>query len=669
MTLTWTTVNATSVTFEGGSVSANGSRTVTPSQDASYRLVALGAGGSVHCDATVHIVTPTPPAPVCTLSANPTSITAGGASTLTWTTHNATSVYIDHGVGTVSTSGSRSVAPNVTTTYTLVATGSGGEVHCTATITVVPVTHAPVCTLSANPTSITAGGSSTLTWTTNNATSVSIDQGIGGVATNGSRSVSPGHTTTYTLTATGPGGTVHCNATVTVVNVPAAPVCTLSVSPSSITRGDSSTLTWTTDNATSVSIDQGIGSVSYDGSRSVSPSDTRTYTLTATGSGGTVHCTATVTVHSPSSNGPSCTMDISPSSIYEGDTARLTWDSNHVHRVRINQGIGDVDDQGSRRVSPDDLGTTRYEGTFYGDNGDVITCSATLRVRAHAASPQHLVLDSFSLPGPTPQPLSYVYLSELPYTGLDLGPTGTAMYWLMLILWSLAVAYVVLWGVVPMALRRAGIMGAEVGHAINDHQDTHAVHVDLQHAPAPAPAPVRQSSYEGFKALAQNGELTIDDIVKGLSREAGEDLLPPAHEEPVIAVQHEEVIVAPAAPSIPSAPVAPGAELHEDVPAFLAALLAGDKDRVYGMIRSVTKSGGDAQAFLTHTVFALDDAYRAKVEGAPVHPEVAKVCEDCAPNFLERLIGTLSTAVDSTYSTGVTGVKLAVTRALSLIEG
>ncbi|MDB5189168.1 MAG: hypothetical protein JWL82_125, partial [Parcubacteria group bacterium] len=66
---------------------------------------------------------------------------------------------------------------------------------------------------------------------------------------------------------------------------------------------------------------------------------------------------------------------------------------------------------------------------------------------------------------------------------------------------------------------------------------------------------------------------------------------------------------------------------------------------------------------------ALDDAYRAKMDGTAVHPEVARVCVDCAPNFLERLVSSLSTAVDSSYSAGVTGVKLAVTRALQVVEG
>src|SRR5262249_36707065 len=58
----------------------------------------------------------------------------------------------------------------------------------------------PTITFSANPTSITTGGSSTLSWTIINANTASIDQGIGSInPVSGSVVVSPANTTTYTL--------------------------------------------------------------------------------------------------------------------------------------------------------------------------------------------------------------------------------------------------------------------------------------------------------------------------------------------------------------------------------------------------------------------------------------------------------------------------------------
>jgi peptidoglycan-associated lipoprotein len=69
--------------------------------------------------------------------------------------------------------------------------------------------------------------------------------------------------------------------------------------PSSIERGQSSTLRWTVEDANDISIDNGIGTVQANGSRRVFPSDSTTYTLTATGPGGTKTATATVNVTAP----------------------------------------------------------------------------------------------------------------------------------------------------------------------------------------------------------------------------------------------------------------------------------------------------------------------------------------------------------------------------------
>ncbi len=79
---------------------------------------------------------------------------------------------------------------------------------------------------------------------------------------------------------------------------PAAPTASLTASPETIDKGQSSTLTWQTTNATDVSID-GIGAVQPSGTQQVNPSDSTTYTLTAKGAGGTQTATARVTVNAP----------------------------------------------------------------------------------------------------------------------------------------------------------------------------------------------------------------------------------------------------------------------------------------------------------------------------------------------------------------------------------
>ena len=75
------------------------------------------------------------PAPTATLSANPVSIQQGQSTILTWQTGNATDITID-GLGTVPASGSRTVAPSITTNYTLTAKGPGGTQNVNASVTV-----------------------------------------------------------------------------------------------------------------------------------------------------------------------------------------------------------------------------------------------------------------------------------------------------------------------------------------------------------------------------------------------------------------------------------------------------------------------------------------------------------------------------------------------------
>jgi peptidoglycan-associated lipoprotein len=79
---------------------------------------------------------------------------------------------------------------------------------------------------------------------------------------------------------------------------PASPTAAISVSPDTIQKGQSATLTWQTTNATDVSID-GIGAVQPSGSQQVTPADSATYHLVAKGSGGSQEASTRLTVTQP----------------------------------------------------------------------------------------------------------------------------------------------------------------------------------------------------------------------------------------------------------------------------------------------------------------------------------------------------------------------------------
>lgn len=70
------------------------------------------------------------------MTANPSVMAPGGTATLTWSSSGATTAWINNGVGSVATSGSMTVSPAASTTYTIVATGPNGSASASATVSV-----------------------------------------------------------------------------------------------------------------------------------------------------------------------------------------------------------------------------------------------------------------------------------------------------------------------------------------------------------------------------------------------------------------------------------------------------------------------------------------------------------------------------------------------------
>lgn len=99
---------------------------------------------------------------------------------------------------------------------------------------------------------------------------------------------------------------------------PAAPtIATLVAEPSTIDRGQSSTLRWVVEGADEVSINNGIGTVMASGTRQVFPSNTTTYVLTARNAGGSVTRSVTVNVNVPPAPAPVKTAEAPKASLQE----------------------------------------------------------------------------------------------------------------------------------------------------------------------------------------------------------------------------------------------------------------------------------------------------------------------------------------------------------------
>ena len=372
-TLSWQTTNADSVSIDHnvGSVPLNGSIQVVPTETTTYLLTASGPGGTITAEASV-TVTYLPPA--VELSANPQSVVPGQSSILSWNSEYAESCVIEPDIGVVGLNGTMSVSPSVTTQYSIVATGPGGISKSEVTVTVAD--PPPSVELNASSLAIELGQSVTLSWATSNAVSCIIEPGIGSVDLSGAMQVSPSETTTYIITASGPGGTISEQLAITVT-VP-RPTVSFSASPSEVLQGQNSTLSWSCVNADSVEIDQGIDSVSATDSMEVSPTSSTTYTLTAIGPGGTTTSQVTVAIIYPL---PIASLEVSPGAITIGESATLTWSTVHSVSASIDNGIGAVSVNGNMAVSPTE--TTTYRLTVSGMGGAAVAV-ATVTVNTPA---------------------------------------------------------------------------------------------------------------------------------------------------------------------------------------------------------------------------------------------------------------------------------------------
>ncbi|MDF1592228.1 MAG: hypothetical protein P1P89_11980 [Desulfobacterales bacterium] len=322
--------------------------------------------------------------PSVTITAFPEIIQTGEAATLSWSAANVDSISIAPGIGTVSAEGSVTVSPQQTTTYTITATGAGGTVTDSVTVYVVDPAIPPSVGISANPDTILAGSSFTLSWSASNATSCVIESNIGSVAISGSMQVSPAATTTYTITATGPAGTATGSVTV-AVNQPVVPTVGISATPEILQVGGTATLTWNSTNATSCAIEPEIGSIDLNGSILVSPAAGTTYTITARGPGGTA--SASVAVSYPR---PTVSIGANPATIQPDESITLTWSSTNAVSVVIEPGIGSVDSSGSMVLTP--AGTTTYMITATGPGGTAssgVTVSVPSQLLLSITSPSN----------------------------------------------------------------------------------------------------------------------------------------------------------------------------------------------------------------------------------------------------------------------------------------
>jgi len=124
-------------------------------------------------------------------------------------------------------------------------------------------------------------------------------------------------------------------------------------------------------------------------------------------------------VPTPTYQNTYCTLTASPSYIQNGQASYLSWTSYGATSAWLSDGIGMVAPNGTLAVRPN--GSMTYTLTVSGFGG-TRTCQTYVNVSGQ-----------------------YVALSQIPYTGFDLGTFGNAMYWLGLLSFAAAASYLVLY--------------------------------------------------------------------------------------------------------------------------------------------------------------------------------------------------------------------------------
>ncbi|MEM9336658.1 MAG: hypothetical protein AAGA35_02280 [Patescibacteria group bacterium] len=677
---------------------------------------------------------PVEPAPSCDLfEVNPQMILRGGTATLTWETTNTNRVVINNGVGEVDEDGSLPVTPLEDTTYILTAFGTNGQQDsCEVTLKVEDETNpVPECVaFGADRTSLPIGGGDVeLSWETLRADNVEITPIVGSVDGTGTTSVNVTSDTVFTLTASQLDGDQNaCTVAIDVEEDEPTPIScaanvSFTISDTSINRGQSVTLDWTTTGITSLSI-SGLTSTDLTGSETVSPDVDTTFVMTATDGVDTITCPVSVDVSSGGGGGgggsssPRCELDISDTSITRGEEITLRWETSRTNDIIIE------DDRGNVIISTDDLlGDDKDELldgsiTLRPDRDTEYTLTAERGRRDRECRVEVEVENDVTvIEIRDQQPLvAGISLAATPYTGFEAGPILTFIFYALLIAWALFVTYI-------LVIRRDSIAGFSLAAApviATETREQHEINPDLfvrDEAPEETEAPVVASVAAptvpsnlptgtptiGYANYVETEEVALDES-SDARLSALEDL---AHEHKVLlssdAIRHfvsafpreaervahmEELITAAKATfpaedgwvvinktrmgelckkyigaSAKSDPTAAKA-VPTGTSSLAEAIVTGNVTAAYQMI------GNRPMFSLADAAADLDALYRKRHGSQNV--VVSQLLEGEGNKFsdeqLKAAIAALTSALDGTYSTEEEAVKMSIMKAVKALS-
>ena len=136
---------------------------------------------------------------------------------------------------------------------------------------------------------------------------------------------------------------------------------------------------------------------------------------------------------------PSCSITLSNYGSVSGQ-ATLTWNAYNTNGNPTISGVGSVSNYGTRTVYP--YNGQSYTMIVYGQGGN-----STCQTSSYYAYTPPVYMPAYTTPTYVPPVAAapYVALTQIPYTGFDLGPIGNTMYWFGLALFAVAGAYLMIY--------------------------------------------------------------------------------------------------------------------------------------------------------------------------------------------------------------------------------
>jgi hypothetical protein len=525
----------------------------------------------------------------------------------------------------------------------------------------------PTCTLNSNPNTLTAPGNSTLSWTTTNATSFTINQGVGSVTpvAAGTVGVNATTTTTYIGTASGPGGVVNCPTTVTITPVQPVPACTLSINKTRINSGESVVVSWTSVNMTAGFITNNIGTTTpvAAGSFEVFPPNSTTYTGTFTGPYGNATCTVDVTVGTTGCQGSCGGGGYNTPNVV---MYKQPGESGLVASVFLSQ-----------------IPYTGFEA------GPALTALFWLAVALLAALIAFFALGrrGFSLFSnhlaayvgvPTAEEMRNAMgaRDQAQYESFDESYTAEVVHEVPqnIVLESVAAPAPIAFAPVQAQTAPTQVVGIP---ALTDviESRAHAAGVLMSPESVKLASTLSADRAENLRIFGD----VLNDAVKTIPREDGwimltsdklEELAEKASVK-IAPVQAPAPVVAPVAAVVDSGvrTYTYGERADEaSAVAFVAAIVSGDRDTAFGIVRSLEHASVSPATLMTSTATVLDRLYRVRQGGKNgVDKELLAASMNVNDENLHKLVEVFTHALDIVYSNPFTGVKLALAQAFEVV--